>query len=64
MLSVGLWRWYINITITVLDIIRHLVYEYYIKTRRFGDWILSPPCESYVVSVSGPEIELDAYDYC
>jgi hypothetical protein len=27
MLSVGLWRWYINITITILDIIqRHVFY--------------------------------------
>jgi hypothetical protein len=39
-LSIGLWRWYINITITVLDIIRHPVF--YLKHIVFGDWILSP----------------------
>jgi hypothetical protein len=26
MLSVGLWRWYINITITILDFIKRLVF--------------------------------------
>jgi hypothetical protein len=39
MLSIGLWRWYVNITITTLDIIHHPVF--YLKTRCFGDWILS-----------------------
>jgi hypothetical protein len=38
-LSIGLWRWYINITITDLHTINHPVL--YIKTRRFGDWVLS-----------------------
>jgi hypothetical protein len=27
MLSIGLWRWYINITITILDIIRRPVFH-------------------------------------
>jgi hypothetical protein len=35
-----LWRWYINITITILDIIHCTVF--YLKTRHFGDSILSP----------------------
>jgi hypothetical protein len=41
MLSIGLWLWYINIrvTITILDIIHRPVF--FLKTRRFGDWILS-----------------------
>jgi hypothetical protein len=26
MLSIGLWRWYIDITITILDTIHHLVF--------------------------------------
>jgi hypothetical protein len=39
MLSVGLWRWYINITITILDIIYRPVFY---SEQRFGDWILSP----------------------
>jgi hypothetical protein len=39
MLSIGLWRWYINITITILDIIHLPVF--YLK-QRFGDWIRSP----------------------
>jgi hypothetical protein len=28
MLSIGLWRWYINITITILDIIYRAVYRF------------------------------------
>jgi hypothetical protein len=40
MLSIGLWRWYINITITILDIMHHPVLC--LKTQRFGDWILTP----------------------
>jgi hypothetical protein len=39
MLSIGLWQWYINITITILDIIHRSVI--YLK-QCFGDWILSP----------------------
>jgi hypothetical protein len=35
-LSIGLLRWYMNITITVLDIIHRPVF--YLETRRFGDW--------------------------
>jgi hypothetical protein len=26
MISIGLWRWYINITITIVDIIHRLVF--------------------------------------
>jgi hypothetical protein len=39
-----LWRWYINIIITILDII-HRKSDLYVlfKTRRFGNFILSPP---------------------
>jgi hypothetical protein len=33
MLSIGLWRWYINITITILDIIRRSVF--YLKQLNF-----------------------------
>jgi hypothetical protein len=38
MLSIGLWRCYINITITILDIIHRPVL---FKAQRFGDWILT-----------------------
>jgi hypothetical protein len=38
--SIGLWRWYINITITILNIIHRPVF--YLKTWCFGDWILFP----------------------
>jgi hypothetical protein len=38
MLSIGSWQWYINKTITILDII-HLFISF--KTRCFGDYILS-----------------------
>jgi hypothetical protein len=37
--SIGLWRWYINITITILDIILRPVF--YLK-QCFGDWFLYP----------------------
>jgi hypothetical protein len=39
MLSIGLWQWYINITITILDINPSscLLFE----TGRFGNWVLS-----------------------
>jgi hypothetical protein len=33
---------YINITITILDIITVLSLILLFKTRRFGEWILSP----------------------
>jgi hypothetical protein len=34
MLSTGLWRWYINITITILDIIHRSVF--YLKLNSIG----------------------------
>jgi hypothetical protein len=37
--SISLWRWYININITILDIIHRPVFH---LKQRFGDWILSP----------------------
>jgi hypothetical protein len=40
MLSIGVWRWYINITITIVGIIHRSVF--YLNTRDLGDWILSP----------------------
>jgi hypothetical protein len=43
MLSIGLWRWYINVTIAILDIIYRPIFS---ETRRFGDWILSPETEN------------------
>jgi hypothetical protein len=56
--SIGLRRWYINITITILLIMHHRVF--YLK-QRFGDWILSPPNgESYPVGSNiyiAPETE-------
>jgi hypothetical protein len=38
MLSIGLWSWYINVTITILDIIHR---RGFLNMQRFGDWILS-----------------------
>jgi hypothetical protein len=43
MLSIGLWRWYINITITVLDTIHRHVF--YLKNTTFRRLILSPSSE-------------------
>jgi hypothetical protein len=42
MLSVGLWRWYINITITILDIIHRPVF--YLHLLRFL-WGTDKPVE-------------------
>jgi hypothetical protein len=39
MRSIGLWRRYINITVTILDIFHRPVLS---LRHRFGDWILSP----------------------
>jgi hypothetical protein len=36
MLFVGLWRWYINITITILDIIHRPVFH--LRHDDFGTW--------------------------
>jgi hypothetical protein len=47
--SIGLWRRYINITITILDIIHRPVLLF--RTRDFGDWILSPAGGTYLSSV-------------
>jgi hypothetical protein len=35
-LSIGLWRWYINITITILDIIRRRVFYLKLSTTLQG----------------------------
>jgi hypothetical protein len=37
MLSIGLWQWYINITITILDIIHRPVF-YFEKERKKEIW--------------------------
>jgi hypothetical protein len=39
MLSIGLWRWCINLTITILDIIFYLII--FCLKQSFWDWILS-----------------------
>jgi hypothetical protein len=39
MRSIDLWRWYISISNTLMFIISSCLL---FKTRRFGDWILSP----------------------
>jgi hypothetical protein len=36
MLSIGLWRWYINITITILDIIHHPVFLFKTQLSSIG----------------------------
>jgi hypothetical protein len=57
MSSIGFWRWYINITITILDIIHRPVF--YLKQYVSGDWILYPssggtysaePCNRAILS--------------
>jgi hypothetical protein len=40
MLPIGLWRWYINVTIAISYVIHSPVFH--LKSRRFGDWFLSP----------------------
>jgi hypothetical protein len=45
MLSIGLWRWYINITITILDIIDRSVF--YLKLNSIG---LSVPHRKHITS--------------
>jgi hypothetical protein len=55
MVSIGLWRWYINITISILNYPSSCFVS---KTQRFGDWILnSSSSGTYSVgllSISGP----------
>jgi hypothetical protein len=46
MLSVGLWRWYINVTITILDII-HRPVLYKTQPNSMG---LSVPHRKYITS--------------
>jgi hypothetical protein len=41
MLSIGLWRWYINIIITILDIVHRPVF--YLKGTTFRNMDLFPP---------------------
>jgi hypothetical protein len=45
--SVGLWRWYINITITILDIIHRIVS--YLKLN-FNSTGLSVPHRKHITS--------------
>jgi hypothetical protein len=42
---IGLWQWYINITITILDITDLPVF--YLKARHIGDWILCLSVRKY-----------------
>jgi hypothetical protein len=60
MLSVDLWRWYININVTILDIIHRPVL---FKTRRFGDWILSPSSGGTYSDGTNAQLHIVSYIY-
>jgi hypothetical protein len=47
MLSIGLWRWYINITITILDIIHRPVFYLKLNSTLLG---LSVPHRKHITS--------------
>jgi hypothetical protein len=47
MLSIGLWRWYINITITILDIIHRPVFLFETQLNSLG---LSVPDRKHITS--------------
>jgi hypothetical protein len=50
MLSVGLWRWYINITITILDIIHRPVFYLQLNSIQLNSIGLSVPRSKHITS--------------
>jgi hypothetical protein len=58
MLYISLWRWYVNISITVLDIIHRPAF---FRTQCLGDRILSPSSGSVVASVRRQRLALNVW---